>query len=140
MYPEKLNIEPGKRTPHIVLDSSRMFIMGRSIIENPGTFYEPVHYWISARAKDKPGKIKIDLGFEYINTGSIKWLYILLRDISEMGNFSSLADITWYYEEGDEDMNELGHIIKSLVDCPFRFEKVHDMCNSFYRGVLDRQR
>jgi len=138
MYPDKLKIEPAKRTPSILLDVSRIFIMGRSILENPGSFYDSVHYWISARAKDTPGQVIIDLGFEYINTGSIKWLYILLRDISEMKNFSSLAYVTWYYEEGDEDMNELGHIIKSLVDCPFRFVKVHNMCNDFYREVLEK--
>jgi hypothetical protein len=139
MYPDKVNIEPGKRTPWIVLDPGRIFIMGRSIIENPGLFYEPVHYWVAARAKDNQGKIVIDLGFEYINTGSTKWLYILLRDISEMKDFSSEAVITWYYEEGDEDMSELGYIIRSLVDCRFSIVEVPSMLNSFYRELLSKQ-
>lgn len=138
MYPDKLNIEPGKRTPWIVLESGRMFMMGRSIIETPGTFYEPIHYWISSRAADTPGPIKIDIGFEYINTGSIKWLYILLKDISAMPGFKSLANVTWYYEEGDEDMAELGYIIKSLVDTKFSIIRVADMDNSFYKEVLSK--
>jgi hypothetical protein len=138
MYPDKVNIEPGKRSPWIVMDPGRLFMMGRSIIENPGTFYEPIHYWVTARAKDKPGKVRIDLGFEYINTGSIKWLYILLRDISEMKNFSTEASITWYYEEGDEDMSELGHIIRSLVDCRFAIVKVSNMSDAFYRELLSK--
>ena len=140
MYPEKLKIDQGKRTPMISLEQGRIFIMGRSIIENPGSFYEPVHYWISSRAKDKPSQIRIDLGFEYINTGSTKWLYILLRDISEMRNFTNEVTITWYFEEGDEDMSELGYIIRSLVDCKFSLVKVKGMNNTFYSEVLAKTR
>ena len=136
MYPDKFRKEHGKRTPMIVMEMDRIFIMGRSIIENPGAFYEPVHHWISSRAKDKSGKVRIDMGFEYINTGSTKWIYILLKDISEMKNFSTEVTIKWYYEEGDEDMSELGYIIRSLVDCNFSINKVKGMDNSFYNEVL----
>jgi hypothetical protein len=27
--------------------------------------------------------------------------------------------IIWYYDQGDEDMCELGFILRSLVECPF---------------------
>ena len=140
MYPEKLKIDHGKKTPMIVLEPSRIFIMGRSIIENPGAFYEPVHYWVLGRAKDNPGPVKIDIGFDYINTGSTKWLYILLRDISEMKNFTNEVTITWYFEEGDEDMSELGYIIRSLVDCKFSLVKVKGMNTAFYNEVLLKTR
>lgn len=140
MYPDKFKIDHAKKTPMIVLEKGRIFIMGRSIIENPGSFYEPVHYWVSERAKDGPGQIKVDIGFDYINTGSTKWLYILLRDISEMRNFSNEVTITWYYEEGDEDMSELGYIIRSLVDCRFSIVKVKGMNVTFYNEVLAKTR
>jgi hypothetical protein len=139
MYPEKLNIKPTKRSPWVVLDPGRIFIMGRSIIENPGTFYKSVHRWVSDRAKDKPERIKIDLGFDYVNTGSIKWLYILLRDLSELTSVLAYATINWYYEQGDEDMCELGFILRSLVDCPFTIIEVDMMNQNLYNELLQKE-
>ncbi len=132
MYPDRLNIEPTKRSPWVVLDEEKLFIMGRSIIENPGVFYEPVYRWLSERSSGKRGKIKIDLGFDYVNTGSIKWLYILLRDLSEKICMFENIRITWYYELGDDDMCELGFILRSLVDCPFTIIEVEEMNQDLY--------
>ena len=39
--------DPTRRTPRIVLETGRIFIVGRSIPENPGEFYRPVYEWIS---------------------------------------------------------------------------------------------
>lgn len=122
-----------------MLEQEKMFIMGRSIIENPGAFYESAHRWVSDRAKEKPGKIKIDLGFDYVNTGSIKWLYILLRDLSEMTGIFENAIINWYYEQGDDDMCELGFILRSLVDCPFTIIEVDQMNHSLYQELLQNE-
>jgi hypothetical protein len=139
VYPERLNIEPTKRSPWVVLDERKLFVMGRSIIENPGSFYEPVHRWISERSVDKPGNIKIDLGFDYINTGSIKWLYILLRDLSEKLCMFENIGITWYYEQGDDDMCELGFILRSLVDCQFTIIEVDEMNQNLYQELLQKE-
>jgi hypothetical protein len=137
MYPDILKIEPTKRSPWIVLEPGRIFMMGRSIIENPSEFYEPGLEWVSAFIKSWTGKTKIDLGFEYINTGSIKWLYILLRELSEIREMSENAVITWYYEEGDDDMCELGFILRSLVDCSFTIIEVDEMSHSLYKNFLE---
>ena len=136
IYPEKVYIEPTKRTPWIVLEPGKIFIMGRSIIENPSIFYEPGLDWITDFVKNWTGRTKIDLGFEYINTGSIKWLYIFLKQLSESKNISNNAEITWYYEEGDEDMRELGSIIRSLIDCTFEIIEVDEMNDKFYEDFL----
>ena len=138
MHPDRLHIEPTRRTPRVLLEKGRIFVMGRSISENPGSFYESIHDWVAAYAKSWPGKTKIELGFEYINTGSIKWLYMLLRDFSEMSNIPEDITITWYYEEGDEDMSELGYIIKSLIESPFSIVRVEDMNEDLYRSFLSK--
>ena len=135
-YPEKLSIEPTKRTPWIVLEPGRIFVMGRSIIENPSHFYKPGLEWISEFARDWSGNTRIDLGFEYINTGSIKWLYIFLKRLSAEHKLAENAEVTWYYEQGDDDMRELGSILRSLIDCPFRFVEVDEMNEEFYGSFL----
>jgi len=136
MYPERLIIEPTKRSPWIVLEPGRIFIMGRSIIENPSVFYEPGLRWLSAYSKSWTGKTRIDFGFEYINTGSMKWLYILLKQMSEIREMSENAIITWYYERGDEDMSELGFILRSLFECPFTIVEVYEMNKKLYEDFL----
>ncbi len=136
MYPEKVYIEPTKRTPWIVLEPGRIFIMGRSILESPALFYEPGLGWITDFAKSWSGKTKIDLGFEYINTGSIKWLYIFLKELAVSKKLAENAEITWYYEEGDDDMCELGYILRSLVECPFEIVEVGEMNDKLYQDFL----
>ncbi len=111
--------EPTRRTPRIVLEPGMIFIVGRSIPVNPGEFYRPVYDWISRYAKVNGNKTRIELGFEYINTSSTKWIYNLIKEIAGMENLSSNARILWYYDQGDDDMCELGFILKSLVKCPF---------------------
>ncbi|OFY61460.1 MAG: hypothetical protein A2Y71_06375 [Bacteroidetes bacterium RBG_13_42_15] len=138
MYPDKLHIEPTKRTPWIMLEHGRIFIMGRSIIDNPSIFYESIHKWITEYIKDRQGKTRIELGFDFINSGSTKWLYILLRELSGLDNLSHHTAVTWYYEEGDEDMSDLGHIIKSLMECSFRIVKVDYMNDDLYKSILSR--
>ena len=136
MYPERINIESTKRTPWILLEPERIVIMGRSIIENPSIFYEPGIKWVADFAKIWTGRTKIFMGFEYINTGSIKWLYILLRQLSEIQGMAERISITWYYEHGDDDMCELGFIMRSLVDCPFTFVEVKEMSDNLYQDFL----
>jgi hypothetical protein len=136
MYPERYNIEPTKRTPWIVLEPGRIVVMGRSIIDNPSFFYEPGLKWVEDFTKIWSGKTKIFMGFEFINTGSIKWLYILLRKLSEIQGMADRVSITWYYEQGDDDMCELGFILRSLVECPFTFVEVKEMSNHLYLDLI----
>jgi len=138
VYPEKFEIEPTKRTPWIILEPERIVVMGRSIINNPSVYYDPGLKWIGDFAKIYTGKTKVYMGFEYINTGSIKWLYILLRKFSEIQGMADKVSINWYYENGDDDMCELGFILRSLVDCPFTFFEVKEMSNKLYPEIVSQ--
>jgi hypothetical protein len=136
MYPDSIKIEPTKRTPWVNFEPGRLFVMGRSIIENPSSFYEPGLQWVTDFIKKWEGQTEIILGFEYINTGSIKWLYILLRQLADIREMSEKASITWYYEEGDDDMGELGYILRSLVDCRFTIVEVNEMNDVLYKDLF----
>jgi hypothetical protein len=46
------------------------------------------------------------------------------------------ASLTWYYELGDEDMCELGFILRSLVECPFVIVEVDEMNIARYERLL----
>ena len=136
MYPDSFKNIPTKRTPWIILEPGRIFIMGRSIPENPNDFYRPVREWVSEYARDYSGRSKIEFGFEYINTSSIKWIFTILRELAEIKDIVNNASVTWYYEHGDEDMCELGFILRSLVECPFIVVEVEEMNKARYEKIL----
>lgn len=136
MYPDTYKKESSRKTPWVILEPGKIFIMGRSIPENPGEFYKPVYEWICEYKQNYTGKTKIGLGFEYINTASTKWIYSILREIAEMKDLSLNVWIKWYYDQGDEDMSELGFILRSLVDCPFVVVEVNGMNKSRYEQFL----
>lgn len=136
MYPDSFKSNPTKRIPWIILEPGRIFIMGRSIPENPTDFYRPVQEWISKYAQNYTGKSKIEFGFEYINTSSIKWIFTILRELSEIKEIVKNTNVTWYYELGDEDMCELGFILRSLVECPFIVVEVEEMNRARYDKIL----
>lgn len=123
----KYKTEPTRRTPRIILEPGRIFILGRSIPVNPGDFYRPVLEWITNYTRDYREETRIEFGFEYINTSSTKWIYNIIKEISRVKEMTDRASITWYYEHGDEDMAELGLILKSLVECPFNVVEVEGM-------------
>jgi hypothetical protein len=122
-----LILDPTKKTPGIILEPGRILIRGRSISENPGEFYRPVHEWMVVYASESTDMTNIQLAFEFINTTSIKWVYAILKELNRIPDISLHANITWYYETGDEDMLDLGFILRSLVSCPFQILEVDDI-------------
>jgi len=111
--------DPTKRTPRIVLERGRICIAGRSIPVNPGEFYRPVYDWIVDYIHGDIQDTSIEFGFEYINTSSTKWVYNIIKEIASMKELAGNIRIYWYYDSGDDDMCELGLILRSLVDCQF---------------------
>jgi len=136
MYPDIFKNSPTKKTPWIFLEPGKIFIMGRSIPENPGDFYKPALDWIAKYAPECSERVKIDFGFEYINTSSTKWIYTIINELSEINGMAHNATFTWYYERGDEDMCELGIIMRSIVDCAFVVVEVEGMNKSLYEKIM----
>jgi len=122
-----LILEPTKKTPWVILEPGKVVILGRSILENPAEFYRPVHEWASSYSTESAGMTVIHFGFEFINTTSIKWIYAILKEFAKIPRMDDRVKISWFYEEGDEDMCDLGFILRSLVNCPFSIVEVDDI-------------
>lgn len=118
------------------MEPGRIFIMGRSIPENPGEFYRSIYEWIINHSSSFNDLTRIDAGFEYINTTSTKWIFTILRELSVKPGLVGKVKVNWYYEKGDDDMCELGYIFKSLLDCPFYIIEVEGMTKSVYDSIL----
>ncbi|MDX2445168.1 MAG: DUF1987 domain-containing protein [Bacteroidales bacterium] len=109
-----------KLTPKVILKEGEISLTGRSVPSNPGQFYQPVLKWVEEYNEKGPGNINIKLNFEYINTASTKWLYNILKILGSSPDSKNKLNISWYFEDGDDDMQELGSIFKSIV--PSKFE------------------
>jgi hypothetical protein len=132
----KYEISATRRTPRVVLEPGRIFIMGRSIPDHPAEFYTTVLEWLTGYIKHYKGKTRIDLGFEYINTSSTKYIFLFLKELAKMHGMKANCNVNWYYELGDEDMAELGFILRAVVECPFIVIEVDEMKQPRYELIL----
>ena len=120
----KLALEATRKTPHVLLTNGRICIKGRAISENPADLFRPVFDWVSNYVSQSYPVTEIELGFEYINTSSIKWIFAILKEIAGSKFSYAGINVIWNYEYGDEDMFELGLILRSIIGCKFTISGV----------------
>lgn len=130
---------PTKRTPAILLDKGKICILGRSIPDKPREFYIPVINWIDNYIHEFSGNTEVILGFDFINTASTKFIFLILKQLAESKNIEAGSTVKWYFEEDDEDMIELGQILNALIDCPFEFKPTEVIDQAFCNNMLKRE-
>ena len=116
---EDLIIPGTSKTPDVaflVLDK-KLTLTGRSIPENSIQFYEPLLKWANDFCSSKPRNIEVHVKLEYFNTSSSKCLMDLLKRIEHC---ECDAEVYWYFEEEDEDMQEAGEDYAAIVQLPFK--------------------
>lgn len=116
---EILHIEGTDDTPSILLNKEvGIFeISGRSLPEDTVEFYAPVMEWIAQYKKEPNAVTDFVFKLEYFNTSSSKYIQDIL---SALENIEGLK-IVWYYQEDDENIEEMGQEFSELVNIPFEF-------------------
>lgn len=112
--------EKTQKTPYINfnLNEGSIEISGRSIPENPESFYSDLFTWLDEYTKS-PGKTTvINIQLEYINSGSSKFILEFFQQIQEFYQKGNECKINWYYEEDDEAVLELGKHYQSILNVP----------------------
>ena len=109
-------------TPSVNLNATSGLIKfsGRSIPENPVKYYQPIEYWFKNFIQTSPSKITFQIHLDYLNTHSTECVLILMK-ILESYYKSSSADvkIIWNFDEDDDDIEDLGDDLSTLLDIPF---------------------
>jgi hypothetical protein len=114
---ELLYIEGTGKTPAVTLDPVGLIkIQGRSIPEDASMFYEKVVDWIDKYIKLGNETTRIDLSFEYLNSGTSKYVLQILRALKENSRKGLKLVINWFYENGDDDILERGEYYASILD------------------------
>lgn len=126
-------VEAKTISPEIILDpdNNTYQIKGESRPESVRDFYQPVLDWLEEYANELKGKtseekkekgITVHFKLEYFNSSSAKYFLDIIKSL--IANFHTNGvdiKVYWYYEEGDEDMQEAGEELSHMVKYPFKY-------------------
>lgn len=104
-------------------EDSLLRIVGRSIPENPEALYQPLNSWVE-KYFTGDRSLKVEIILEYINSGSSKQLLEIMRQLKEYRDKGKELSITWFYEEDDEAILELGEHFRDASGIPVTFEMI----------------
>jgi hypothetical protein len=123
---EKLVIqEELKNCPGIAYysDSNQLELVGRSIPENPELIFRRLEDWLTLHFEKNNG-LDVNIQLEYINSGSSKYLYEILKRLTGYGRSGKLVKLKWLYEEDDEGMLELGEHYRDTAGIPLEIKMI----------------
>jgi len=114
-----------KNCPGIVYypGGNRLEMVGRSIPENPELIYRRFDNWITQHFEKNNG-LDINFQLEYINSGSSKYLYEILKRLTAFIRSGKRIKMKWRYEEDDEAMLELGEHYRDTAGIPLEIEMI----------------
>lgn len=115
---EIIKVEGTGRTPSIYFNHEEGIVemSGRSIPENALSFYKPIFDWLDEYVANPNPETIINFNLEYFNTSSSKCILDMLRKLERLPEEGYKATVKWFFDEGDEDMEESGNDYKSLIN------------------------
>ncbi|MEN8227273.1 MAG: DUF1987 domain-containing protein [Bacteroidota bacterium] len=118
---EDLYLKKTFNSPEVefVAGKGELYLEGRSIPEDPGEFFETLIDWINEYFLTPAEKTVASIKLEYINSGSSKYMLEVLRIMKINHDAGKDVNIKWYFEEGDESIEELGLHYEQTIQIPF---------------------
>ncbi len=114
-----------KNCPGIVYypETNQLDLIGRSIPENPELIFRRLDEWITLHF-EKNKELNVCIQLEYINSGSSKYLYEILKRLTGFSRSGNSVKMKWRYEEDDEAMLELGEHYRDTAGIPLQIEMI----------------
>jgi SiaC family regulatory phosphoprotein len=104
-------------------DTNKLELVGRSIPENPELIFRRLEDWLTFHFEKNNG-LNVNIQLEYINSGSSKYLYEILKRLTGYGRSGKLVKMKWLYEEDDEGMLELGEHYRDTAGIPLEINMI----------------
>lgn len=107
-------------TPEIRLDkqSGTFEISGRSLPEDSIEFFRPTMEWLAEYSKAPNATTRFVIKLDYMNTASSKLIQDILLKLGDIPG----SNVLWYFQEEDEDMENVGQEYAEMVSIPFEFK------------------
>ncbi|MCU0430890.1 MAG: DUF1987 domain-containing protein [Cytophagaceae bacterium] len=116
---DTLVIEGTQKTPYIYLDANGMIeIRGSSYPENCRGFYKPVLSWVSEYSQSPAQRTQVNFYFKYFNTSTSG---IVMDILSSLKKCSKPVQVTWTYDDGDEETLLSGQNFSELLEMKFEY-------------------
>jgi Domain of unknown function (DUF1987). len=119
-----LILKETSKTPGISLTRGLLKISGRSIPEDALAFYQPIISWIEEYIKAPELLTRVDFRFEYINSGSNRFVFTILKLMEDCHKGGHTVVINWFFEEDDDTIKNLGKDFGSLLTVPFKMVEI----------------
>jgi hypothetical protein len=118
---EALDIRATNDTPKVLLDPENdvFEISGRSLPEDVISFYQPVIDWLEEYKENPLEVTEFVFKYIYFNTATSKLVQDILIKLEEIKETGHKVQVVWFYEQDDEDMQDLGEEFSENVDIPF---------------------
>jgi hypothetical protein len=116
-----LSIEATETTPKVHFDSveNNLEISGCCVPENGMEFYAPLYNWLDSYLMSKPSQINVNIRLDYFNTTSSKCILDFLFRLQRYKNEKVDLQINWFFQDGDDDLEEAGLNYSEIVKIPF---------------------
>jgi len=121
---ENIFIKGTHKTPEVNFnfDKGELSIVGRSISENPISFYKKLEEYIIEYIKRPQSKTNIKIILEYFNTSTSKCLVDFFKLFEILPSQGKSILVEWYYEQDDEEIMDSGEDYKDIIDIPFEIK------------------
>lgn len=108
---ENLLLEGTDTLPMVELDTEGTIkLEGRALPEDAVKFFEPILNWT---ANYQGSALNVSINLEYFNTSVSKQLHNFL-ELLDKKPADCITNVSWHYEEGDDEMLESGEIYHEL--------------------------
>ena len=104
-------------------DTNKLELVGRSIPENPELIFRRLEEWLTFHFEKNTG-LDVNIQLEYINSGSSKYLYEILKRLTGYWRSGKHVKMKWLYEEDDEGMLELGEHYRDTAGIPLEISMI----------------
>ncbi len=108
---DKVSIDATERSPAVEFDfgGNTFLVKGESYPEDVTAFYGPLMEQLEPHLREQRGAtISFVFDLIYFNSSSAKILMGLFDLLEEVATDGNDVTVTWNYEEGDDNMQELG--------------------------------
>lgn len=125
MEPLKILSTPDSPAINFDPDNDKFDVIGNSMPENAIGFYEPIIEWLKKYLDNPKPSTEFVFKMDLLNTSSTK----IFADIFKMiNNISEKSDvkILWYYNYGDDDIQEVGVDFKEFAKASFELVAVKE--------------
>ena len=117
-----LLLEPTQDTPAVMLNKRDgiFHLIGRSILEDPNSFYSSVMEWLNEYAEQPNSSTVFTFKLNYFNSASSKMIYDMLNILKNIPG----AQVEWCYHKDDDDMLEAGKEFEEELEMTFSYKAV----------------